>query len=248
MNTNQARSYNCKDEELPVICGYAAFSLKRDLQDFTAYSPKFNQAYLTDFESKTATAAELVNPKSETAERKAITTRLYAQMSGMVDPVDRLKGYIKLAGANIPVSITDFGITSLRRKINSKDAEGVLQYLRLVEVNIQKYKVSLQAEGLTDDLIARFTDASAAIAADNEKQYEMLSARKELVQNNLHILNALYTQLTAICDIGKILYRKTAPEKVSEYTFTWLLKQVRIVPKAKPDSKKSSKKTLNATE
>lgn len=132
MNTNQARNYNCKDEELPVICGYAAFGLKRDLLDFTARSPKFNQA--------------------------------------------------------------------------------------------------------------RFTNASVAIAADNEKQYEMLSTRKELVQNNLHILNALFGLQTEICEIGKILYRKTAPEKVSEYTFAWLLKQVRIIPKAKPDSKKYSGK------
>ncbi len=46
MKTNSNRSYGCKDEELPVICGYAAFSMKRDLADFTAYSPKFDEEYI----------------------------------------------------------------------------------------------------------------------------------------------------------------------------------------------------------
>jgi len=44
MAQNHARNYNCKDEELPVICRFAAFSLKRDIADFTAFSPKFNAA------------------------------------------------------------------------------------------------------------------------------------------------------------------------------------------------------------
>jgi len=43
MTTDFSREYSCKDEELPVICKFTAFSLKRDLADFTAFSPKFNE-------------------------------------------------------------------------------------------------------------------------------------------------------------------------------------------------------------
>lgn len=49
MTTNSARSYNCKDEELPIVCKFAVFSLKHNLADFTAYSPRFNQAYASGF-------------------------------------------------------------------------------------------------------------------------------------------------------------------------------------------------------
>ncbi|BBE16212.1 hypothetical protein AQPE_0349 [Aquipluma nitroreducens] len=44
------RDYNCKDEELPVIDGFVLSSMKKDLADFTAYSPKFDAAYVSNFE------------------------------------------------------------------------------------------------------------------------------------------------------------------------------------------------------
>jgi hypothetical protein len=235
MNTSQTRNYNCKDEELPVICGYAVFSLKRDLADFSKYSPRFDQKYVEEFEAKITEATELVNPKSETAEKKALTARLYATIDGLTDPVNRLAGYIKLA----KLSATDFGITLLRRKIRAKDTEGTLQNLRLVTANIQTFKEPLSIEGLTDELAVRLENAAASIAADNQKQYEILSGRKELVQNNRYLLNDLFRRLTEICDIGKILYRKTAPQKMQEYTFSGLMKQVRNIPKSRSSEKQT---------
>jgi hypothetical protein len=145
-----------------------------------------------------------------------------------------------MAKHNIPLSIADFGLTSLRRKIRAKDMEGTLQNLRLVASNVLAYRNELTAEGLTDELIHRLEDAFTSITADNQKQYEMLSARKELVQNNLYLLNDLSRRLTEICNIGKILYRKTAPQKAKEYTFTNLVKQVRNVSKSKPGEKQTS--------
>jgi hypothetical protein len=233
MNT-LSRTYNCKDEELPVICTYASTSLKRDLVYFTAYSPKINAAYVDRFDRKIADVDALVNPLTEIAERKVVTARLYATMDGLIDPLNRLEGYLKLAKETVPISITDFGIKTLRTKINSKDAEGALQYLRLVEANIGKYRIQLMEQGLNDALIGQFTAASASIAADNELQYVLLSQRKELVQNNLAQFNDLYSQLSEFCDIGKILYKQTDREKTQEYTISYLIKKVRNVSKQKP--------------
>jgi hypothetical protein len=151
-----------------------------------------------------------------------------------------LAGYIKLA----KLSATDFGITLLRRKIRAKDAEGTLQNLRLVTANMQTFKAPLSAEGMTDELAVRLENTAASITADNQKQYEISSARKELVQNNCYLLNDLFRRLTEICDIGKILYRKTAPLKAQEYTFSALIKQVRNVPK----SKSAEKQTVEAAQ
>jgi hypothetical protein len=52
--------YNCKNEELPVIAEYLLFSLKRDLSDFMAFSPKFNNAHVTTFDGKIKTANNLI--------------------------------------------------------------------------------------------------------------------------------------------------------------------------------------------
>jgi hypothetical protein len=62
------RSYNCKDEELPVVCRYALSCVRRDLSDFTAFSPVFNEDYLNGFQTKINLVDELVSPKIETDE------------------------------------------------------------------------------------------------------------------------------------------------------------------------------------
>jgi hypothetical protein len=230
------RNYHCKDEELPVICEYASFSLKRDLSDFKSYSPKFNESYVTGFDAKIAIASELVNPRTETAELKAITLQLYTTMDGIIEPANRLEGYIKLAKNKLPVSVADFGIPVLRKKIYAKDAEGVIHNLRLVISNIEKYKEALTAEGLTEALTQQLENAIVSVNADNDKQYEILSGRKELVQSNLVIFNDLYGQLSEICDVGKILYKRNNPDKLQEYTFSYLLKKVRVVHKKQQPS------------
>jgi hypothetical protein len=227
MVTNVLRNHNCKDEELPVICNFAVFSIKRDLVDFTAYSPMFNQEYVTGFEAKTKDVAELIAPKSETVEKKKITDRLHKTMDGLIGPVNYLKGYIEMAGGTLNISAADFGLTPLRNGIKGKDAENVLKNLQLVITNTDKYKTPLVAKGLGEPLIAKFVDAKTSIAADKQKQYEITSKRKGIVQDNLGLLNDLYDQLSEILRIGKILYQQTDPAKLKDYTFTELMKQVR---------------------
>lgn len=231
MTTPNQRLYNCKDEELPVICGFAAFSLKRDLADFTSYSPKFTAAYVSDFETKTASVTEVIMPKSETLELKKITARLYAAMNGLTDPINRVAGYLSMAKDTVSVSEADFGLTLLRKNLRTKNAEGVITSLRAVSKNLTKYATELGAQGLTPKLAASFTDAGTAIAADNQKQYEITSNRATIVQNNLGLFNNLHEQLTEILRVGKILYKANNAARLQEYTFSALLKQVRVVSK-----------------
>ncbi|MDR2562801.1 MAG: hypothetical protein LBC98_02530 [Prevotellaceae bacterium] len=222
------KTYNCKNEELPVIGGYLSFSLKRDLADFTAFSPKFNNAYLTTFDGKIKAAMDLLNPKAETAELKIITARLYSSVDGLSRAANNLSTYIKMAGANVPLSAADFGIMLLRKKIRSKDVEGVLQGLHLVNTNILKYKDALMTQGLTEAFITELNTAMTSIAADNQAQYEIKENRKALVQSNIAVFKDLYTDITELCEVGKNLYRGKDAQKLSEYTFSNLLKNVRI--------------------
>ena len=222
------KNYKCKQEELPVIAGYLNFSLKRDLADFTAFSPKFNPAYLVAFEDKIKTATELLNPKVETTELKIITARLYSCIDSLIGSVNNLSTYIKMAGAGVPISAADFGLTLLRKKIQLKDAEGVLQGLRLVRTNIDHYKDVLMIQGLSEAAIAELDAAMTSIAADNQAQYEIKESRKELVQGNINFLDGLYADVIELCEVGKNLYRGKNPQKLAEYTFSDLLKNVRI--------------------
>jgi len=231
MTNHSQRNYSCKDEELTVVCGFTLLSLKRDLADFTAYSPQFDGVYVTNYETRIDAVQELVQPKSETIELKVITERIYATLDALIAPVNHLDGYVTLAGKTVPLSAADFGLKHLRKSLRARDVENVITLLKTVEGNIARYKAGLMAKGLTDELVAKFADARTSLADDKNKKYELTSARMALVLNNLVLLNGLYEQLTEICAIGKVLYKQTDRAKLNDYTFSYLMKQVRRVEK-----------------
>jgi hypothetical protein len=220
------RTYNCKDEELPILCIYFIFILKKDWIKFNAFSQKYNEGYLTDFEGKVYLVSDLVSPKLEIAELKVITARLYKAINGLNDSANYLKMYVKMAKTDVPYSLTDFGLTLLRKKAGTKDAEGVLSALKVVNANIQQFKTPLMEQGLTEKFITNLKNTAAAIQADNQKQFEITRQRKELVQENVGMLNGLYDQMTELLNVGKILF-KGQPLKLQEYTFSELKKSVR---------------------
>jgi len=65
MSSISPRSYNCKDEELPIVGGFSAISLSRDLNDFSGYSPMFDQPYVDSYNAKIEAAQELVQPNQK---------------------------------------------------------------------------------------------------------------------------------------------------------------------------------------
>ncbi|MDR0603878.1 MAG: hypothetical protein LBG80_06200 [Bacteroidales bacterium] len=223
------RNYKCKDEELPVIAGYAKSLLIRDLLDFQSFSPIFDQDYVDRFDKNISLVSELVSPKVETDESKKITKRLYGTMDSLLDPIDKVRTYLSLAKNTVGLSAKDFGLTQLGKKIRNKDAEGVHQNLLIVDSFLKKYKEPLVAVGLKDIIIEQFEAAIPLIISDNQLQFDIVSKRKIIVQNNREFLNELYEQLMEILKTGKSLYKNTNPAKSKEYSFNSLLKNVRVV-------------------
>jgi hypothetical protein len=232
------KEFRCNNEELPVIGDFVSFSVKRDLVDFTAFSPKFDSNYVLTFDAETKTCSELISSKEETAKLKVITTRMYSTMDGLTGLVNNLSIYIKMAKTDIPISIADFGIPALRKDIHRRNAEGALQNLHILNNCILQYKDALTEQGLSDAVINAFTAAAVSIHDDNQKQYEIVSNRKELVQNNIELFNGLYAKIIEICQVGKALYKGKDEKKVKDYTFSELMKQVRIVSKRNKNADK----------
>lgn len=226
MTKPNQRSYNCKDEDLPAICSFALISLKRDQADFMAFSPKFNPEFITGFEASIDSVNEIAMPKTETLALKKSTELLYETMEGLIDPINRVSGYLSMAKPVLKMSAADFGLTQLRKDVNSRNAEGTVSKLHTLSANLSRYATELSAQGLTPELSGLFTTAAAAIETENEQQYQILSSRKSIVQNNLNLFNGLNEQLVEILRIGKILYKATNPVKAQEYNFTALKKKV----------------------
>jgi hypothetical protein len=220
------RIYNCKDEELPVIGGYVLTSIRRDLEQFASYSPKYNDEWFSAFEQLINKVENLVNPKSETAQMKLITGRLYTAMDELENTAKRIEGYIRMSKGEVPISTKDFGIFALKQRVRARDAEGTVQNARLMNASISRYRVELTKQGLSDEAAEKFAANIEAVSADNRLQYDMLNNRKAIVQANLDAFNDLADQIKEICINGKILFEGNA-EKLKEYTFNELRKRVR---------------------
>jgi hypothetical protein len=223
-----ARSYNCKDEEIPVIGGYLLFVVRRDMPELVAYLPGlFTNEYVAGMEKKITDVSNLLNPKNETVELKTVTTSLYGWMDGLVEPLNKVKVYLDFAKGAIPVSVKDFGITALKRSIHSKDSEGVIKNLRSVSENLERYRAQLMERGFDGNIVVHFENSLRAIEAENQRQFEIVSNRKAIVESNVGLINDLYANIIEICNIGKMMYKGKNELKVKEYTFNQLRKSVR---------------------
>ncbi len=222
-----SRNYDCKNEELPIICRFVAFSFKRDLADFQSYAPRFDEEYVNNFESLISQATEITEPKSETLQIKLVTEKLYKTLDGLKRPLSLLTGYVNTIGHDLGLNPAGFGIVALRKSSNAKDVEATLKNLRLVLGNIERYQTELNEAGLKESLIQALTEAQSEIGEIKQKQYEIESNRKALVQSNQALFNNLYDQLTDILASGKILYKEGDKAKLTEYTFNKLKSRVR---------------------
>jgi hypothetical protein len=240
---NVTKNFSCKDEELLPIGKRTLFSLKRDLAEFTAYSPVMNEEYVSETEAKISTAEDLLAPQAETLAMGLINDRLNVSYSDLLNNLNKVEGYLKLTIKSLGITANGFGISSLRAAVNAKDAEAVVKRLSVVQLNINNYKAPLTAVGLTQDLIDSLETIRKSIDSDRLEQYEILTRRKSLVQNNRSVLNDLSTRISEIQAIGKVLYKGSDAVKLSEYTFTQLLTKVRQVSKAKPDTTNTEQKS-----
>jgi hypothetical protein len=224
------RIYQGKGEEIPVIGNYLLFNLKNDFPEFNAYLPKvFTEDFIVNLEKQVVDVNNLFNPQIETVELKNVTAKLYSTMDGLKEPIDKVSGYLKFTKGAIPISAKDFGLTPLKQKTHAKDAEGVLKYLRIVIDNLQRYQGQLIEQGLTNDIIESFTLALTPIETENQKQFEIITKRKKIVDNNVNLINNLYKTIIEICNVGKTIYKGKNDLKVKDYTFNELKKKVRTV-------------------
>lgn len=239
MNNSVEKLFSCKYEELAPTGRFILFGLQRDLAEFSAFSSKFDVDYVNETDTKITNVENLVDPKSETLAKSLISNRLNDTLAGLSEPIAKVDGYLKLAKPVLGVTASAFGISELRKKINAKDMEAVIKQLVSLLANINQYKEVLAAQGLTDSVTQTLTNLLTTLKSDYQHRYEILSNRRLLVQNNIGVLNDLYTRILEIASIGKILY-KNDPVKLSEYTFSSLLKKVHQIEKTKKEEAVSS--------
>lgn len=234
------RLFNCKDEELIPLSKFTLYALKRDLSDFNAFSPKFNDEFIAQTEAKITDVENLLEPQAEMLAKKVINERIVNELADCNIMIIRLDGYLRLAKKTIGATKNDFGIVALRKAMNNGDIESTLNQLNIVIKNVETYNAALQSAGLPEGFSTELKNLYNSIATDRQEQFKIVSNRMAIVQNNLQLLNDLYVWLQEIYAIGKVLYSKSDIVKYKEYTFTELLKKVKLSAKTEKTETKTT--------
>ena len=216
----------CRIEEVPTIGGFLSSSLNSNLADFTAFSPNYNAAYVTNFNTKLNGVTALINPKQLTAELKVITLRIYTNIGLLRPKIDFLEGYIKRA-SGLTIAAKDFGISAVRTANNKGDVEGLISALGYLLTNVSNNMASITAQGYNTTQHTALTTMKTNFTNDNTAQNTKLNDRNNNVVANHTQINAFWALCTDISDAGKRIYKSTAPNKVDDFSILSLLRRIR---------------------
>ncbi|MDX2302746.1 MAG: hypothetical protein NW226_08090 [Microscillaceae bacterium] len=231
------RKLKLKLDEIPAVGQFIYDSYLADEADFKAFSPQFDETYKTDLAERFNTVKEIINAKVITAELKVVTARMYENISVLKEQINRLEAYAKLAKTSLKVVLADFRFKEVRRLANKKDFEGLIENLKITIQMVSENMEALQAKGFTQESKTALETMRIAFETDNAEQNRKLDQRRQHVANNNETINALYEKLSEILTIGKVLYKKSKPEKAKSYTLAEIRKRVSIPRKTNKEEK-----------
>lgn len=192
-----------------------------------------NNEYVEQTEDVCNAVLNLLEPEAEMLAKRQMNDQMKAHLINLSTQMDYLEGFLRLAKKAHGFTSTSFGISNLRKASNNSDFEGIVANFKIVCANVSVHSTILKENGMSDTFEATLTALLASITADRQKQFEILSKRSAIVQDNVQKLNDLYGRLTEIYTIGKAIYKNSNPVKLTKYTFSELLKKVRREAKAK---------------
>ncbi|HEY4788695.1 MAG TPA: hypothetical protein VIH57_21740, partial [Bacteroidales bacterium] len=135
----------------------------------------------------------------------------------------------KKASAALVTNVEDFGFKGLRGDISNKNDEGVIKKfndsLQIVDAN----KAAMEAKGFTPAMHTAFTTFLTVFDTDIKGQTRKIDERKGLVKDHKKEYETLWNMINEdILETGKVIYKEKNKEKVTDYTYTELIKKVRL--------------------
>jgi hypothetical protein len=218
--------FKCKFEELPVVGEFVVGSARRDMADFSGYSPVFTPAALDEIEGRIAVCREKVRSWVVVRELKSTTEKLAATTNSLRVKLNVLEGYVKLASGELDIFVADTGIPIIRSAISRGNTEGVIAGVTNMLAAVNRNMKALEAKGLKSALIDDITATTREINALNVRQNELESERNRLTEENTELFNGLWKALSPLFGTGKALYRGVNNAKLKDYTMVQLVKRI----------------------
>jgi hypothetical protein len=228
----------CRAEELPFLAEYARDNFIRDQSDFINNSPEYSENFLLKYDPQLKLVKEAVATSMLIAEQKAITGRIAKHYKSARNWVNKVENYAKKAGTTLNSSIEDFGFKGLRNEINMKNDEGTIKKFGELLQHADANKAALEAKGFTTAVRTSLKDFIDAFETDIKSQTRKIDERKDLVKGNNKEFTTLWNMVNDdILETGKVIYKELNKEKVKDYTYTELIKKIRLARKKEAEAK-----------
>jgi hypothetical protein len=218
---------NVSIEDLPVVADFVIVCLKRDLADFSAYSPKFDERYLDVFAGKTATVKSVIAGKIFTKELSKVTINLKDAVSELRPKLNKIEGYVKMAGKSLSTTVAGFGISAVRQTANRGNVEGVTKALGDLLHSIENNRNMLSEQGLSDETVNALRNARDEIERLNNLQNQVISQRAIAVEENAAVFDDLWETISETLTAGRSLYKGIDVARIKDYTLTELKKRTK---------------------
>jgi hypothetical protein len=229
-------------EEIPVVASFVCISLRRDLADFARFSSKFNENYLNIFEEKIKIVNEVVSGKIYTQELVKITSDMRGAMSELRPMLNKVEGYVKMAGKNLTTTVSGFGISEVRKPLNRGNVEKTLKSLGDMFYNIEVNRSILSEQGFNAETENQLREIRDKISRLNQMQNQIISQRAIAVEDNATTFNALWEVVSETLIAGRSLYKGVDAARMKDYTITELKKRVKHIVKKEDDEEAEEEK------
>jgi hypothetical protein len=220
------RKFHCKLEELPAVAEFISDGIKKDMDEFSKFSPDFNPDFVARLDSKIIECKKVSSSSAITMGMKLVTNQLNDLSKGLRVKLNVVEGYLKLGAAELDVLVADTGLKNVRNNISKGNIEGVISNTqKFIEV-VKRNQNVLINKGMNMELINDIEKQIDDIDALNRKQNAMISDRNRLTKQNLELFNDLWDCLLPALNAAKAMFKGVDDVKLKDYTVTQLVKRI----------------------
>ena len=207
----ETAKYPMSQGDLILTCETKAPFMHRDEAAFGTRGVK--PARVAAFEAQTAAAAKLPSDEQLDYRKQTFTEAAHTQRTVVESGMATLMSQVAIKHNDRTPAYKAFGSSGLYGASEGDFYVDMGHLLDWATEQLDTYK----EQGVTASQIEALTAENAAYLAALKKQRLAISRRSSSTQDRQKALNALYDELTALCNIGQGLFKQTDVSKYNDY-------------------------------
>lgn len=214
------RIYSCKDVDMLMASLTIMKSFKTNLADLGLIRSNWTDTYESDLSTRIQNAIDNYLGLDKKGEQRKATLLLHSIQEPAQKALSFLKTQIEVDfKINADEILQTLGYTSNWKTARTDDQEALIQLLYAFKKGMtDALKTELTGKGTNPTLIENIIGYAAQLEEANVNQEILKQTSKELTEEAVVELNAIYLQIIGICKIASKYY-ENQPTLANQFTF-----------------------------